>query len=1301
MHRHRVLPGFTTLAAIAVIRAAAGPADAGLLFYLSGDHGTTADYSAAAAPSPTYDFEVHSIADGARGSALECGNYQLLAYRAPGNIYAQRGTLSFFWRSRYPVGPTAFPIFRVAFADHSSWDMVFLRIDYNGRGFDAFVTDASLARTRVSVPLAPFPGPKRWTHLALAWDETRGIRFYVDGRVAAHADACARYDLALDQFGPHSRIISPHQVQSDYNFVRGGDIDELRIYDRMLDDRIIATLAQGARSATTAPRDNAAIEPEPRAARSEPGRAGGADSPYPRSLAEPAVRDEWYHRYGWDQAAPPELPPGRTVTVRKVEIHDAYDLKRWWWKANDGLRETTWPGVYNRSRLPGRNDYFQLPDWDCYVESGRAVTFALPNEPCNHLELAGAAWGRMELLPANTALETASEARAESVLFDRPQGRERTVHRLAAPLSGRKIRFVNVEQEQPIGELVAYHVSPGAEPAGTTARTYRLHPADDDAPSLAASIAFIKGRFPPDERTTVVAAIAGEPAGKTATGGSRKQKNTVTLPLVHILVPNTWDGLPDGLDGIAIDLPALAAKPTHGDLLPLNVQVRDPLWPLRNLLDFTFSVRPGEPKTLWLDLRDRLLPPGRPLVLAIASASGEFSAESMREAELRLIFKGRGAARAEHEADRFNQVRDAYAMLVEEHPSNSRLDLWNRFKGDLDDLLRVDPDHRLGRQYAAAAVPGSPRPRFPQPEPPAGVPLWAFRQVACLEQVHRFVRWYIDHRQVPYGDFGGGISDDVDLVNTWPGVALMGCEPEKVTASAAALLEAAYRNGMFTNGLPTIQTDELHTYEEGIDCLAQNLILDPGSPRNLERAMETARGIASITGVNAAGHRHIRSSYYSGNTVAVEDPWGYAKPYSYLVLQVPQLLIEHNGNPAAKKLLVELADGLLAHHRPGSPRGASVPAIHFVTDREDDVGRGYFPWHVFWGAYRHTGDRRYLAPILDGGMTSLAMLSPNVLDLLDLRSTWGARLQAGERSQAPASARDAGRPRARTDQYRASDGAHFAWQLTGDKSHLEQLYAAQIQTCAALEYINTEGSLWTDRVGVPTAELQRARLGGVALLRNALYPGHAVSWKFAPPARGESVAILIPRATATALEVIAFNCEPFPVEAAMTGWNVDPGRWEIAQGIDTDGDGESDAALDRREVAFERSRSIHLVFPPRATTVVTLALRSPGTPCWQRPDLGIGPEDVEVRDGAVRVRLHSLGSVSAPAMKIALHDARGGTLATETSPAIPAPIDLEPKIATIVLRPPPDASLHDATVTIDPDEEIEEITRLNNSVHLP
>ena len=44
------------------------------------------------------------------------------------------------------------------------------------------------------------------------------------------------FDAALDQFGPHSRIIGPTGVESSYSYDRGGDLDELRIYDRALSD---------------------------------------------------------------------------------------------------------------------------------------------------------------------------------------------------------------------------------------------------------------------------------------------------------------------------------------------------------------------------------------------------------------------------------------------------------------------------------------------------------------------------------------------------------------------------------------------------------------------------------------------------------------------------------------------------------------------------------------------------------------------------------------------------------------------------------------------------------------------------------------------------------------------------------------------------------------------------------------------------------------------------------------------------------------------------------------------------------
>jgi len=1259
------------------------PPEPGLLFHVSAERGTTADFSAAGRPEPTFDADVRQITGGARGAALECGPAQQLAWRAPGNIYAQRGTLAFFWRSRYPVGPTEFPLFRVAYADHSSHDMVWLRIDYNGQGFDAFVTDASLTRTRVSATMQPFPGPKDWVHVAFSWDEARGVRLYLNGVLAAsrspvpyatldQADAlpgapATVFDAALDQFGPHSRLISPHRVASADSYIRGGDIDELRIYDHMLSDEAVAQLALAT--------------------------AGKGEDLAPAALTDDAERrDAWRLRYGWEQEAPPYYP-GRVIRARKVEIQDAYDLRRWWWKANDGIRETTWPGVYNRSRLPGRRDYFPLPDWDCYVESGQAITFLMPPEPWNHLEMAGAAWGRMELLPPGVSGERAYEASVASILFAREQGRHKSVHQLAVPQVGNAIRFVNGEQEQPIGELGAFWVSAGPEPAGRAQRVFKLraHSADDS--SLEIFRTFIRGRFPTGERSVLVG-VPVERDSPTPPPGS-SPADTGALPLVHLLLPNTWDALGAGLDGLAVDLPALNLAPTHGELIPLNVRVKDPLWPLRDLADFTFSVRAGERKTLWLDLRDRLPPPGRGLWIAIASAAEEFGAGALEGAEVRLVFKPAEVARLEHEADRFTQVRDCFAMLVEANPFSPQLDLWVRFETDIKDLLRVNPAHSRAREYLAVSSLRGPRPAYRPPEPPAGVPRWAFLQSELLGRVRAFVLWYIDRRQVPYGDFGGGISDDTDMTNLWPGVALMGCEPEKVRRSLRNLLEAAFNNGMFTNGLGTNQADQLHSYEEGINCLAQVQLLEHGSPRQLERAMATTRAAENLTGINEAGHRHFRTSYFSGTRMALEDPWGATNLASYLILHPGMQLVDFNGSPRVRRYLSELADGFLAHREVGPDERVRFPrVIRFASDEGTELAEGVgIPGHLLWAAWRWSGEQRYLKPLFDNGAAGMREMNSNVIDALGLRPSGGDRLHVKALPLDEPYRWMYARPVIPKDEL-------WHWQLTGDKARLEKIYADQLEACDLLAYINTEGSLWIDRVGVPTTELQHSRLGGQALARNATQPGHVVSWSFAAPATERSTGILIPDGSPVSFTVIAYNLEAFSVRATMTGWNVEPGIWEIKQGLDRDGDDQIDGSPQVRREVFERSRSLELVLPPHATSVVQLALRVPGTPYWSRPDLGLDPEDVTLDAESVRVRVHGLGSVATPATRLVYRARDGREIAAGEIPPLAAPTDLFPKVAEVVLRLPPGQRPVAGSVEIDPDYSLEETTRLNNRVEV-
>jgi hypothetical protein len=1246
----------TSLCAL-MLAALAGPAAAagtgGLLFRASLDHDFRAE-TAGGDPLPNFRSDVSIVPDGAIGGAARWEDDGYVAWKAPGNMLAARGTLSFFWRSRTPVGGAPFVIFRAGFADHTSWDMTFLRIDWNGHGFDAFVTDANLSRIRLSWTMPRPPAPTAWQHLAFAWDETVGVRLYVDGHAVAARDQKADLDNGLDGFGMAGRVLSPHQVQSRYNFLRGSDLDEIRVYDHMLGAQDVAALA----------------------AKGEPGEGADPD--------KSAAWQAWLHRYGWDRALPPVLAPG-TTSIRKVEFSDARDMKERMWKGVDGIDETTWPGVYNRSRLPGRDDYFELPDWNVYVEGGKRYDLTVPaGERVNRVEIRGAAYG---------SLSWSDGAGRNQILARRPQGVVRSLDDFA-PLQGGVLSFTNIMQEQPIQEIWAYDVTQAAEPAGSFKLSYTVDSrVSPDMAPLADLNHFIAGRYARDERATVVAmpssgVKAAVGAGAAGAGGGNRLA-AGDAPIVHVLIPASfgeakadqplarawdygWQNVHDGLDGIAIDLPALHVTPGPSGLVALNIRVKDPIWPARDMIDVSVSVPPGQARSLWLDLRDRILS-NDSLYLSIAASAPDFTARSLDGAQIRLVFKPRAQALREHVADRLMQVKDNWSYLVEEHTASMRAGLYRRLHGDVTDLLRVDPDNEEARAWWAD-IDYRPEnlPPVALPPVPAGVPGWAARQLQDLALVRHFVNWWIDERQVPYGDFGGGISDDTDLVQQWPAVALMGVDPDKINASVRALSDAAYKNGMIIDGLPYITTDELHVYEEGLNSNGERLYLNWGEPKAVERLMATTRALQGIILTNPAGHMHFASNWYGARKVYREGPWEWQKPYSFSVTQSPILVGLYNGNPAARGLVTGLMDGLLAHGRQGGDGLWHYPNdINWRTDAEraGDGGGASLPPQAAWAAWRLTGDARYLRPIdtilAKGGLGALSQFDDNGFALLPDGPAWLARATTSATS---------------------GFSRYAAWLKTGDTAQLEKLHEDAIVDKTQHMDMMTQGHWWTDRVEIASDILQRERLGGVALVRGNYWPGHLVSWRFAEPEGAQKVALLVANDRADHFYLTAYNTSDHAQAATMTGWDIPAGAWVMQAGDGT-----------QRTVTLERSASLPLSFAPGQTTL-DFRLAKAGAPVEQRPDLGIGQDDVTVEPGHVAVVVHSLGAVATGGGTLRLLAPDGRVLASAAVPALPAPLDLQPRTATLRLALPAGVAARGLTLRVALPGDAPEVTLLNNSL---
>lgn len=271
-------------------------APSGLLFRASFDKTLAAEF-AAGDPEPLTAIGVglDEVAGFRPNSSL--------TWDARGNLYAEQGTVSFWWRPDEPPGRLRFPIFLVSYEQHSTWDFNFARIEWTGSELAARVNDRNLEYHSVSAPFRPQVG--RWVHIVLSWNERDGLRFYLDGRLAGAAAGPMALDARLDQFGFMSNAVTPHHTAGTEN---SASIDEVRIYSAAVSDAGVAALKQ---------------RREP----SSPSR----------------VQPDLQARFGWNENA--GIPKGSAFTVRRIPVLKARDLGKFWFKGVDGKRETTWPMV--------------------------------------------------------------------------------------------------------------------------------------------------------------------------------------------------------------------------------------------------------------------------------------------------------------------------------------------------------------------------------------------------------------------------------------------------------------------------------------------------------------------------------------------------------------------------------------------------------------------------------------------------------------------------------------------------------------------------------------------------------------------------------------------------------------------------------------------------------------------------------------------------------------------------------------------------------------------------------------------
>jgi hypothetical protein len=554
----------------------------------------------------------------------------------------------------------------------------------------------------------------------------------------------------------------------------------------------------------------------------------------------------------------------------------------------------------------------------------------------------------------------------------------------------------------------------------------------------------------------------------------------------------------------------------------------------------------------------------------------------------------------------------------------------------------------------------------------AGAPEWAVVARQAWLTARQVPKWWMDHRMVPTGEFGGEVGDDTDQYGNYQDFVMF--ERDGV---AAELLDGAERlaelaeAGNLEEGLNRHTMDPLHAYEEGINHLAVMSWWHYGDPVYFERCLVNARSTEKLTVVTPKGHRHFKSQTEGSADLRMDrktDEDGGAHP----LMWHPTLEVAwYNQNPKALKMLREWADGWLEHMTPGKYATSVEVATEKVTASDPKPFTGVYGGQgsAFLFLYDITGEEKYIRPYLEylaAGQTDLGLM------LVDLARRHGLRdlrekLAANEKVKGAA-----------------------AFALTGDKAPLLDALKMDLAELQNYGLMYTEAEPFTDRVFLyPLHHAAIAYTGGYAT-RNKLNHSHAVSWD----GFGTDYAALVVETGPQRFKALLYNFTGEARTGRFRLWTLEHGRYRLTLGPDA-GAGRAEKVEREENVEIVRGAPLALTLPPKTAMVLGLTQTEKGDDLRLRADLALSPRELKVGGGTVRGIAHNIGSRDVESFEVALVDEKGAVRARKTLGRLEAPLDLTPRRMEFALEGLP-ADAKGWTLVLDPDERIPEIYEGNN-----
>jgi hypothetical protein len=467
------------------------------------------------------------------------------------------------------------------------------------------------------------------------------------------------------------------------------------------------------------------------------------------------------------------------------------------------------------------------------------------------------------------------------------------------------------------------------------------------------------------------------------------------------------------------------------------------------------------------------------------------------------------------------------------------------------------------------------------PAPPAGAPEWAVAQRQLMRRMDAITRWWVEKRQAPNGELGGGWGDDVEILRQW-GPQALGFGSAAAARGVLNVAGGLWNSGTLRDGYSRGVSDVEHSSEPTTDTQPLAAALSPGDPQLLARLKQTAACADYWLAPQPDGALRFRSSWFNCREADTSDAravdvhlntraMGPALWHAYLTR-----------DPHVVALLAKWADswiGAMRRTDHGKPKGAfpsvvrSKDGSYLVgSDRWDkpDAEWDYFQWSggaqealtsLVLAVYDLTGDRKYLDAAAESfapmaGCAAHAEICGAMRGSPEAFHAW-RRLTGDARFDAAFG----------YDAAPSDDG--LLREATRLARETERRFAVNFE-------IMTSEVLYTDRVYYPLPPGYRAALFGGGTPRGDRYPTFAVTW---PVAEAE-FARLVTSAGPGEVRLRLYNFEAEQKLAPVLLWRLGLGQYTWESGGQRGG-----FTVDRLPHRLE------LPLPPRRE--VTVLIRTP------------------------------------------------------------------------------------------------------------